>query len=131
MNETTDEHGSVLLSPKSFASCQGLSSVCSQGRNLRVLCVPAVRFFLVAAGLLCVHLWFPSVQFRLRAGAGFWSSTNCSEASRRRKTNGARSEHPSGGRAGLRVSGRPCPPPGSGVHPVSQGGRVPDPCQRW
>ena len=71
---------SVLLTRKSFASCQGFSSagllgahascvlgvghprhagsVRSQGRNLRVLCVSAVRFFLVAAQLLCVHLWF-------------------------------------------------------------------------
>src|SRR5205809_4572214 len=63
----TDPCLSVLLSRKSFASCQGFSSavllgahascvqdvrhpghagsVRSQGRNLRVLCVSAMRFF--------------------------------------------------------------------------------------
>src|SRR2546428_2683417 len=74
----TDPCLSVLLSRKSFASCQGFSSavllgahascvqgvghpghagsVRSQGRNLRVLCVSAVRFFLVVAELLRVYL---------------------------------------------------------------------------
>src|SRR6266542_711138 len=30
----------------------------SQGRNLHVLCVSAVRFSLVAAMRICVHRWF-------------------------------------------------------------------------
>src|SRR6266496_5153901 len=66
--ETTDEHGSVLLNRKSLQAAQGFppryswerthpaGSVRSQGRSLRVLCVSAVRFFLVAAELLRVHL---------------------------------------------------------------------------
>src|SRR5205823_2545218 len=80
MKETTDEHrscSSVLLirtplqAAKDFPAagswerthpaCRGVGhpghagSVRSQGRNLRV---SAVRFFLVAAELLRVHLWF-------------------------------------------------------------------------
>src|SRR5437867_13427832 len=73
----TDKHRSALLTRKSFASCQGFfsagllgahascvqgvrhpghaGSVRSRGRNLRVLCVSAVRFFLGGALLLCVH----------------------------------------------------------------------------
>src|SRR2546428_11522936 len=94
----TDKHRSALLTRKSFASCQGFfsagllgahascvqgvrhpghaGSVRSQGQNLRVLCVSAVRFFLVAAELLCVHPCSSVVSFILLPFAYFATTSD-------------------------------------------------------
>src|SRR6266508_172547 len=56
---------------RTHPACRGVrhpghaGSVRSQGRNLRVLCVFAVRFFLVAAELLRVHLCSSVVSCRI------------------------------------------------------------------
>src|SRR6266508_1346857 len=64
-------HASCVQDARDMLDALGTLEACAPRENLRVLRVSAVCFFLVAALLLCVHLWFHSETVKDTTLPGF------------------------------------------------------------